>query len=260
MFIDSHCHIVSEDFADDRDECIKRAQQAGVELILDASGGVDIERLENNKRICQAYENVFTTVGVHPEEAEEYSNICAEKIVQLSKVKHVVGIGECGLDYHYNPNSKDIQIKVFVEHIKAAQMTKLPLIIHSRDADEDMMKILQQEYKKEPFCGELHCFSSSRQLAEFALSIGFYVSASGIITFKKSDELREIFADIPFDRLLIETDAPYLAPVPYRGKRNEPAFVVKTAEVLATLKCTSTEEIAHITKDNFYRLFTKTVK
>lgn len=257
MFIDSHCHIISAEFDEDRDDCIKRATEAGVEFILDASGGVDGEKLKKNALICSEHKNVFATVGVHPEEAEEYPDIKAEKIIELTAEKYVVGIGECGLDYHYNQDNKELQLKVFREHIRAAQSTKLPLIIHSREADDDMIKILAQEYKKEPFCGELHCFSSSRKLAEFALSIGFYISASGIITFKKSDELRAIFADIPLEKLLIETDSPYLAPVPYRGKRNEPAYVVKTAEILAQLKGISTEKIAKITGNNFQHLFAK---
>ena len=257
MFVDSHCHIISEDFASDRTECIERAFAEGVKVILDASGGVKKEKLQIMQELCNTYKNVFSTIGVHPEEAEDFTFINAEKLVELSTPKHIIGIGECGLDYHYNPNTKDIQRKVFIEHIHAAQTTKLPLIIHSREADDDMMAILEQEYKKEPFRGELHCFSSSRKLAEFALSIGFYISASGIITFKKSDDLREIFADVPLDRLLVETDAPYLAPVPFRGKRNEPAYVVKTAEKLAEIKGISVEKLAEITTDNFYNLFDK---
>jgi TatD DNase family protein len=257
MFVDSHCHIISEDFALDRTDCIKRAFEAGVGCILDASGGVDEQKLKQTEELCNNYEGVFATIGVHPEDAEHFTDITAEKLVKLSEAKHIIGIGECGLDYHYNSNTKAEQLKVFVEHIHAAQITKLPLIIHSREADDDMIKILAQEYEKEAFCGELHCFSSSRKLAEFALEIGFYVSASGIITFKKSVELREIFADVPLNKLLIETDAPYLAPEPFRGKRNEPAFVIKTAEKMAEIKNTSLEEIEKITTENFYHLFQK---
>lgn len=257
MFIDSHCHINSAEFDEDREDCIKRTESAGIELILDASGGVDNEILKKNAEICLKHKNVYTTVGVHPEEVENYADIKAEKIIELSKAPFIVGIGECGLDFYYGSDSKNLQIKVFLEHIKAAQITKLPLIIHSREADEDMINILAHEYEKEPFFGELHCFSSSRKLAEFALSIGFYISASGIITFKKSEGLRAIFADVPLDKLLIETDAPYLAPVPYRGKRNEPAYVVKTAEMLAQIKGVDLQSIENATTQNFYRLFTK---
>lgn len=257
MIVDSHCHILSEEFDEDRAACLERAASEGVEVILDAGGGVDEDVLQRKAKICAEYKNLYSTVGVHPEYAENYTSITAEKIADLSKVYNAVGIGECGLDYYYNSDTKDEQIKVFVEHIKAAQETKLPLIIHSRDADDDMMKILSEEYAKKEFCGELHCFSSSRKLAEFALSIGFYVSASGIITFKKSEDLRQIFADIPLERLLVETDAPYLAPTPFRGKRNEPAFVVKTAEMLAQIKGVSLEKIAKITTENFGKLFPK---
>ena len=257
MFVDSHCHIISEDFALDRTDCIKRALDAGVGCILDASGGVDEQKLQQTAELCNSHRCVFATVGVHPEDAENFTDITAEKLVKLSEEKHIIGIGECGLDYYYNSNTKAEQLKVFVEHIHAAQITKLPLIIHAREADDDMIKILSQEYEKEAFCGELHCFSSSRKLAKFALKIGFYVSASGIITFKKSVELREIFADVPLNKLLIETDAPYWAPEPFRGKRNEPAYVIKTAEKMAEIKNTSLEEIEKITTENFYHLFQK---
>jgi len=258
MFIDSHCHILSEEFDGDREDCLRRAVEAGVSSILDASGGVEAERLAKAELFCRQYPNVYASVGVHPEEAENFADITAEQIIALSAPKHIVAIGECGLDFYYNSNTKDIQIKVFLEHIKAAQKTKLPLIIHSREADDEMMEILKSTYEKEKFSGVLHCFSSSRKLAEFALNIGFYISASGIITFNKSEELREIFADIPLEKLLVETDAPYLAPVPFRGKRNEPAFVGKTAEKLAELKGIKTEELAKITVANFKSLFAKT--
>ena len=258
MFIvDSHCHIISEEFANDREECIKRAFDNGVRVILDASGGVEKEKLQKMQKVCWEHENVYATVGVHPEEAENFADISADKLIKLCRPDYIIGIGECGLDYHYNPNSKDIQIKVFLEHIKAAQTTQLPLIVHSRDADDDMMEILTREYKKEPFKGELHCFSSSAKLAETALKIGFFISASGIITFKKSEELCNIFSKVPLEKLLIETDAPYLAPVPFRGKRNEPAYVIKTAEKLAEIKNESLDDLAKMTSANFYRLFTK---
>ena len=161
------------------------------------------------------------------------------------------------MDYYYDYSPKDIQVKVFVEQIKAARETGLPLIIHTRDADDDTIAILDEEYKKGAFSGEIHCFSSSKKLADFALSIGFYISASGIITFNKSGELRDIFAEVPLDRLLVETDAPFLAPVPMRGRRNESSFVVHTAEKLAQIKDVPLEKLAQITSDNFYRLFRK---
>ncbi len=257
MFIDSHCHILSEEFEIDREDCLKRAFDSGVTMILDASGGVNYDKLMETAEFCRTHQNVYVSVGVHPDDAEKFPDITADKIVKMCNGSHIVGIGECGLDYYYNSDTRYIQLKVFLEQIYAAQKTKLPLIIHSREADDDMIKILAQEYEKAKFSGVLHCFSSTRKLAEFALEIGFYISASGIITFNKSDDLRNIFADIPLDKLLIETDAPYLAPTPFRGKRNEPAFVVKTAEKLAEIKGLSTKQIAQITSNNFQKLFIK---
>ena len=181
----------------------------------------------------------------------------SEDFIAKAAHKKVVAIGECGLDYYYDYSPKDVQVKVFVEQIKAARETGLPLIIHTRDADDDTIAILDEEYKKGAFSGEIHCFSSSKKLADFALSIGFYISASGIITFNKSGELRDIFAEVPLDRLLVETDAPFLAPVPMRGRRNESSFVVHTAEKLAQIKDVPLEKLAQITSDNFYRLFRK---
>lgn len=260
MFIDSHCHIMSEDFEQDREDCINRAFSQGLTAILDASGGIDEKKISQTAEFCHRHRNIYASVGVHPEEVEGHENVTADDLIKFSAADHIIGIGECGLDFYYNSDTKDKQLKVFSEHIKAAQKTKIPLIIHSREADVEMMDILSQEYRKEKFNGVLHCFSSSFELAEFALSIGFYISASGIITFNKSDELREIFKNIPSDRLLIETDSPYLAPVPFRGKRNEPVYVIKTAEKLAELKNLSVENIAKITSENFYSLFKKAHK
>ena len=181
----------------------------------------------------------------------------AETLVEKTKHKKVVAIGECGLDYYYDYSTKENQFNVFKAHIAAAQETGLPLIIHTRDADDDTIAILKEAYKQKTFNGEIHCFSGSEKLAEFALSIGFYISASGIITFNKSGDLRDIFAEVPNDRLLVETDSPFLAPVPLRGHRNEPANVRYVAEKLAQIKNISYEEIAEITSENFYKLFRK---
>jgi TatD DNase family protein len=209
---------------------------------------------------CEQHQNIYTTAGIHPEIANKYPHITLSEIAQYTTSPYVVGVGECGLDYFYNLDIKEQQINVFQEHIKVSQQTGLPLIIHSRDADDDMQQMLAEAYKKQPFTGELHCFSSSEKLAEFALSIGFYISASGIITFKKSEDLRQIFAQVPLNRLLIETDSPFLAPMPHRGKRNEPSFVVNTAQMLAEIKHISITELADITTDNFFNLFTKAKK
>ena len=255
MFADSHSHIHAQDFDVDREDIVKRANLANVKYIVDVCD--DIKHIENLIKFCSNHKNIYTTVGVHPEYADKYTDLTVYNIMKYLKSLYVIGIGECGLDYYYNKDTKDAQIKVFKLHIEAAQNSGLPLIIHNRNADNDMMQILYDAYKIKPFKGELHCFSSSAELRDFALSIGFYISASGIITFKKSYELRNMFIDLPLDRLLIETDSPYLAPEPNRGKRNEPSFVVHTAEMLAKLKNISIEEIALRTTDNFFDLFTK---
>ena len=228
MLIDSHCHLDFNDFEEDFEDILARARENGVTAMLNAGNNIG-----------------------------ELDNVKAEDFVEKSGHKKIVGIGECGLDYYYDYSPKDIQQKVFIEQIKAAQQTSLPLIVHTRDADDDTISILGDYYKKAPFTGEIHCFSTSKKLADFALSIGFYISASGIITFNRSAELREIFREIPTERLLVETDSPFLAPIPLRGRRNEPSFVVHTAEKLAQLKDIPFEKLAQITSDNFYRLFRK---
>ena len=255
ILVDSHCHINSEDFNTDREQVVENARAAGVKYILDVSD--DIADTPKIIEFCKLHKGVYTTAGVHPEIVQKYPLLEASKLIALTKSPYVVGIGECGLDYFYNSETKNEQIRILREHIIAAQETLLPLIIHNRDADEDMIKILAQMYKDKPFIGELHCFSSSKKLADFALEIGFYISASGIITFKKSDNLRDIFRSIPMDRLLIETDSPFLAPVPHRGKRNEPAYVVHTAQALAVLKGAALDEIAAQTTENFLKLYFK---
>ena len=255
MFTDSHCHINAADFADDREETVQRAREMQITYILDVCDDIaDMPRLLD---FCAKHKQIYTTAGVHPELADKYPDFTAEQILEQSKSPYVVGVGECGLDYYYNADIKEQQLKVLAEHIKAVQLSGLPLIIHNRESDDDMMALLGEAYKKQKFKGELHCFSSSEKLLEFALSIGFYISASGIITFKKSEELRQMFKNVPNDRLLIETDSPYLAPVPHRGQRNEPAFVVNTAQVLAELKNMAVADLAELTTNNFLALFNK---
>lgn len=255
MLIDSHCHLDFNDFEDDFAEMLERARENGVTVMLNA--GNNIGELKQQLEISERYPFIYTAVGVQPHNAAEYPDIMAEDFVQAAKHKKVVAIGECGLDYYYDYSPKDVQIKVFKEQVKAAQEIGLPLIIHNRDSDDDMIKILGKAYKEKPFSGVIHCFSSSKKLAEFALSIGFYLSASGIITFNKSNEVREIFKEVPLNRILIETDAPYLAPVPVRGRRNESAFIVYTAEKLAQIKNIGVDELAEITSNNFHDLFRK---
>lgn len=255
MFTDSHCHINAADFADDREETVQRAREMQITYILDVCDDIaDMPRLLD---FCAKHKQIYTTAGVHPELAYKYPDFTAEQILEQAKSPYVVGVGECGLDYYYKADIKEQQLKVLAEHIKAAQLSGLPLIIHNRESDDDMMALLGEAYKKQKFKGELHCFSSSEKLLEFALSIGFYISASGIITFKKSEELRQMFKNVPNDRLLIETDSPYLAPVPHRGQRNEPAFVVNTAQVLAELKNMAVADLAELTTNNFLALFNK---
>lgn len=255
MFTDSHCHINAEDFAANREEVVLRAREMKVEYLLDVSD--DVAKTPEIIEFCRRHKKIYTTSGLHPELADKYPEFTAEMILKHTKSPYVVGIGECGLDYYYNSDIKAEQLKVFQAHIEAAQESRLPLIVHSRDADDDMIRLLTENYKIKPFRGELHCFSSGEKLCRAALDIGFYISASGIITFKKSEELRQIFAIIPNERLLIETDSPFLAPTPHRGKRNEPAYLVNTAQVLADVKGMDIAQLAQITTENFFRLFDK---
>ena len=255
MLVDSHCHLDFDDFEGDTADIIERARENGVNMILNA--GNNLKELENQLALSEKYPFVYAAVGVHPHNASEYPDLTAEEIISKTAHKKVIGIGETGLDYYYDYAPKDLQIKLLKEHIKAAQETGLPLIIHNRDSDEDMAAILGEAYRQKAFSGVIHCFSSSEKFAEFALSIGFYISASGMITFNKCGELREIFAKIPLDRLLVETDSPFLAPVPERGHRNEPSFVRFTAEKLAQIRNLPFEKIAQITSDNFCNLFRK---
>lgn len=255
MLVDSHCHLDYNDFEEDFDEILKNAKECGVTAMLNA--GNNINELDKQLALSEKYPFIYTAVGVHPHNACEYEGIKAKDFIEKAGHKKVIGIGECGLDYFYDYAPKETQITIFREQIIAAQETGLPLIIHTRDADEDTISILREMYQQKPFTGEIHCFYSSKALADFALSIGFYISASGIVTFNKSQDIRDIFSEIPLDRLLVETDSPFLAPIPKRGRRNEPAFVKYTAERLAQIKDIPFDELAQITSDNFYRLFRK---
>lgn len=255
MLIDSHCHLDFNDFEEDIDDIINRAKENGINMILNA--GNNIDELPNQLALSDKYPFVYAAVGVHPHNAQEYPNLKAEDLLAHTNHKKVIGIGETGLDYYYDYAPRDLQVKLLQEHVKAAQESGLPLIIHNRESDEDMMNVLGESYRKKPFSGVIHCFSSTQKLADFALSIGFYISASGMITFNKCGDLREVFSNIPLDRLLVETDSPFLAPVPKRGSRNEPSFVRFTAEKLAQIRDMPYEKIAQITSDNFCTLFRK---
>ncbi|HEV2901110.1 MAG TPA: TatD family hydrolase [Pseudaminobacter sp.] len=255
MLVDSHCHLDFPDFADDRAAIVERAGKAGVARMVTIS--TRVRRFPDVLAIAEAFDAVYCSVGTHPHNAAEEPDVTAEELVRLSAHPKVVAIGEAGLDYHYDKSPRDAQAQGFRTHIAAARQTDLPLVIHARSADADMAAILEEETQKGAFPFILHCFSSGRELAETGVRLGGYVSFSGILTFKNSGELRDIAASVPHHRLLVETDAPYLAPMPFRGKRNEPAYVANTAAVLAETVGVSADEIAKITTDNFFRLFTK---
>ncbi|MCL6710260.1 TatD family hydrolase [Pseudomonas sp. R2.Fl] len=255
MLIDTHCHLDFADFDEERDALVERAHAAGVKQMVTIS--TRVRKLDTLIALTDRYPTVFCSVGTHPNNAGEELDVSAEDLVRLSAHPKVVAIGEAGLDYFYDTQTPADQKTGLLRHIEAARETKLPLVIHSRSADDDMAAILTAETGKGAFPFILHCFSSGERLAEVGVELGGYVSFSGILTFPKSIELREIAAKVPFDRLLVETDAPYLAPKRWRGKRNEPSYVVNTAEVLAETKGVSFDEIAAITTGNAFRVFSK---
>ncbi len=255
MLVDSHCHLDFPDFAEERAAIVARALAAGVGRMVTIS--TRVKRFQQILEIAESFEEVFCSVGTHPHNAAEELDITTEELVRLAEHPKVVAIGEAGLDYFYDKAPRDAQAQGLRTHIAAARQTGLPLVIHARNADDDMIAILRDETGKGAFPFILHCFSSGRRLAEVGVELGGYVSFSGILTFKNSAELRDIAKDVPHDRLLVETDAPYLAPVPHRGHRNEPAYVAETARVLAETIGVSQDEIARITTDNFFRLFSK---
>jgi len=256
MLIDSHCHLDFEDFGTEVPEVIARAHAAGVggmiTICTHASKFAQVAAVADKF----AAQNVWCSVGIHPHHAGDAAEqVSAADIMALSKHPRVVGIGECGLDYYYNHSVADAQIKSFEMQIDAALAEDLPVIIHSREADDDTIRILKAAGPK--LRGVMHCFSGTRRLAEAALEIGFYISLSGILTFNKSQDLRDIARDVPLDKLLVETDSPYLAPVPLRGKRNEPAYTAHTAAKLAEIKGLPVEQMGEITSANFFTLFNR---
>ncbi len=252
MLVDSHCHLDFADFAAEREAIISRARAVGVETMLTISTRLD--EFGGVLAIAEAHREVWCSVGAHPHEAKDHAALEVQELVALAAHPKVVGIGETGLDFHYELSPRDIQERVFRIHIAASRETGLPLVVHAREADREVARILDEE---RPPPGVMHCFSSGRALAEAALALGFYISISGIVTFRNAEELRAIVRDLPLDRLLVETDAPYLAPVPYRGKRNEPAFVAATAAAVAELKGVELQHLAEMTTANFFRLFGK---
>jgi TatD DNase family protein len=256
MLIDSHCHLDFPDFGGELDAIVGRARAVGVGRMVTIS--TRIKRHGDLLAIAERYDDVFCSIGTHPHNAHEELDIAVDEIVRMTEHRKVVAVGEAGLDYHYDLSPRDAQERGFRNHVAAARATGLPLVIHSRDADDDMARILEEEMGKGAFKAVLHCFTGGRVLAERAIALGLSISFTGIVTFKKSDELRAIAAALPSDRILVETDAPYLAPGRYRGKRNEPSYVTETAKVLAETRGVSTDELARQTTDNFFRLFSKT--
>ncbi|MPT24955.1 MAG: TatD family deoxyribonuclease [Starkeya sp.] len=255
MIVDSHCHLDFPDFAAELDDVVARARAAGVGRLVTI--GTRVRRSGEVRAIAERFDDVFCSVGTHPHNAGEEADVTLDEILAAADHPKVVAIGEAGLDYHYDTAPRDAQAAGFRRHIEAARRTGLPLVIHARDADEDVAAILEEESGKGAFGFVLHCFTAGPDLARRAVALGGYVSFSGILTFKSSAPLREIAASLPADRVLVETDAPYLAPNSRRGKRNEPSYVVETARILAEARGVSFDEIAALTTQNFFRLFSR---
>ena len=258
MFVDSHCHLNYKGLVEDQDAVLGRAAEAGVSAMLNIS----TRRHEWDAVIATAQKapNIWASIGIHPHEADAHADVDTDLLVQASRHSKVIGIGETGLDYFYDHSDREQQRRSFRAHIAASRETGLPLIVHTRDAEADTAEILRDEMGKGTFPGVIHCFTASREFADIALNLGFYISISGIVTFKNAADLREKAAAIPADRLLIETDSPFLAPVPHRGKSCEPAYVSDTARFLADIRGMDVDTLATITTDNFYYLFSKAIR
>ena len=255
MLVDSHCHLDFPDFADDLDDIVARAAAAGIGRIVTIS--TRVKRQDTLLEVAERFPNVYCSVGTHPHHADEEDGIAAGDLIELTRHPKVVALGEAGLDYFYENGSPEAQARGFRAHIAAARATGLPLVIHTREADNDCGRILEDEMGKGSFRAVLHCYTGGRELAMKAISLGLSISFTGILTFKKSQALRDLAAELPADRILVETDAPYLAPGKFRGKRNEPSYVVETAKVLAETRGVSLEEVSRQTTENFFRLFSK---
>jgi TatD DNase family protein len=257
--VDSHCHLDMEEFADDLTQVVENAKSNGVKYMQTICTRLD--NFPNVLKVAEKFDNVYCSVGIHPNEIDGNNITSTETLINLSKHPKVIGFGETGLDYYYpksnSTSNRNAQITSFRNHINAARQTNLPVIIHSRAADDDMINILKEEQQKGKFPGLIHCFTSTKALAYCVLDLGMYISISGIITFKSAKDLQEIVKEIPLSQLLVETDAPYLAPTPMRGKRCEPAFTRHTAEFLSDLKAISFMDVANITTENFRKLFSK---
>ena len=256
MFIDSHAHVDGPEFDADREQVMERAQAAGVSVILNVgTGDPHSNAFERAVELGKSNSAIYTAIGTHPHDARLYDDKVEEKIKNLINNVRVIAWGEIGLDFHYDNSPRDVQIAVFKQQLRAARECDLPVVIHTREAEAETIEILKSEYAGAQRRGVFHCFSGSMHLAQRALEIGFMISFSGIVTFKKADELRAVAKEVPLDRLLIETDCPYLTPIPYRGQRNEPAYVVEVARCLAELHGVVLEEMARVTTENFNTFF-----
>ena len=255
MLVDSHCHLSYEGLCEQVPDVLERAREAGVSYMLCICSR--LPEFEVVSQVADNNRNVFCSVGIHPHESGKEPEIDAETLVKLAEHPKTIGIGETGLDFYYDNSPRNIQERNFRTHIQAARKTKLPLIIHTRDADQRTIEILREEHTEGPFPGVIHCFSAGEEVANCALELGLFISLSGIITFKNAQDLRNIVKSLPLDRILLETDSPFLAPMPHRGKKNEPAFVIHTAQKASEIFGISFDELADITTKNFFRLFIK---
>ena len=257
MLVDSHAHIDGPEFDSDRENVIQRARDAGVSTILNVgTGDPHSDAFERAIKLAEKHEVLYTAIGTHPHDARLYDDVAEQKIKNLiEQSSRVIAWGEIGLDFHYDNSPRDMQREAFRRQLKAARKLSLPVIVHTREAEDDTIEILRSEWSGSGLSGIMHCFSGSLRLAEQCIELGFLISFSGIVTFKKADALRTVAKEIPPERLLIETDCPFLAPMPYRGKRNEPAYVVEVARCLADLRGMSLDEMAYITSENFASLF-----
>jgi len=253
MLIDSHVNLHAPQFDEDREAVIDRARQSGVRLMVEISD--KLSTFEATHALAMNNADIWCTVGVHPHEAKDYGDLTADRLIELADRSRVVGIGECGLDFHYDLSPRDVQAKVFRQHIEAARRTELPLVIHTREADEVMADILREEHARASFKLLMHCYTSGLELAETAMELGAWFSVSGIATFKAAEEVREVIRRMPEDRIIVETDCPYLAPIPHRGRRNEPAYVGLVLEKLAEVRGWTLEQADQRTTDAFFNLF-----
>ena len=253
MIIDSHVNLHAPQFDEDRDDVIARAREAGVRLMVEISD--KLSTFEATHALAMAHDDIWCTVGAHPHEAKDHVEMTADELVALAQRPRVIGIGECGLDFHYDLSPRDEQAAVFRQHIDAARRTGLPLVVHTREADDVMAAILREEHAKGPFKLLMHCYTSGIELAETAAELGAWFSVSGIATFKAAEDVREVIRRMPEDRIIVETDCPYLAPIPHRGRRNEPAYVGLGLQKLAEIRGWTPEEADRRTTDAFFALF-----